>query len=198
MPDLRVSFPKPCDEAWEMMKPAGCARICAQCDKAVHDLSRYDIDEVEALARDGEPICVRATIDAGGEVALRGGGVRRMMLAAALTAGMAAASQPALAGPQRPSGSISGSERSAVGGMRVVATDGQGRRFSARVHSGGNYRIRNLPAGTYTLRFQPACGEAWTIENVVVGDVQTVVPDSGSMGGCIIIGLLRIEPDAHG
>ena len=51
MPDLRVSFPKPCEEKWEAMTPAGRARVCARCDKAVHDLASYTLDEAEALLR---------------------------------------------------------------------------------------------------------------------------------------------------
>ena len=33
------------------MTPAGCDRVCARCDKLIHDLSNYEIDEVEALLR---------------------------------------------------------------------------------------------------------------------------------------------------
>ena len=47
MGDLRVSFPKPCDEKWQAMTPEGRARVCGRCDKAVHDLSLYSIDEAE-------------------------------------------------------------------------------------------------------------------------------------------------------
>ncbi len=45
MRDLRVSFPKPCDERWEAMAPEGRARLCARCDTVVHDLSQFEPDE---------------------------------------------------------------------------------------------------------------------------------------------------------
>ncbi len=66
MRDLRVSFPKLCDEKWETMTPVGCARVCGRCDKPVHDLSRCTLLETEALLRRNPDTCVRARIDGDG------------------------------------------------------------------------------------------------------------------------------------
>lgn len=82
--------------------------------------------------------------------------------------------------------------------MRVAATTPDGRKFRTKVKSSGRFRIGRVPAGTYALTFVPGCAERWTVENVVVGKGETIVPGSGNEGGCIIIiGMLRID-DAGG
>ncbi|HYN46511.1 MAG TPA: carboxypeptidase-like regulatory domain-containing protein [Allosphingosinicella sp.] len=196
MRDLRVSFPRPCDEKWEAMTPAGCDRVCARCDKLIHDLSQYQIDEAEALLRRNPGTCKRAHIDTDGVVALkpgRRGRARRMVIAVAATAGLLTAGAPAFAKRDRPDGAISGNVESFGIRMRVTATGTGGQTFRARAKSNGRFRIRRLPAGTYTLTFVPECGNSWMVENVVVRDGETIVPNVGNADGCIIIGLLRIE-----
>lgn len=193
MRDLRVSFPKPCDEKWDAMTPVagGCDRVCAACDKVIHDLSHYDFAEAEALLRADPDTCVRARIDADGTVALRpgrGGRVQRMVVAAA-SVGLLATSVPALAGQDRPAGEIRGKADS----LRVTATGADGSVVRVKVGRDGGYRIKDLPAGTYTLTFEPDCGDSWTVENVVVGAGQTVLPYSQNPNPCIIIGQLKIE-----
>lgn len=196
MPDLRVSFPRPCDETWEAMAPAGCDRVCARCDKVIHDLSHYALDEAEALLRRDPETCVRARIGADGAVALkpgRGGNARRMVIAAAATAGLLTAAAPALAKRDRPDGAIAGNVGSYGIRTRVTATGTDGRTFRATARSNGQFRIRHLPAGTYTLTFTPECGDSRTVENVVVRDGETLLPGVQDGGVCIIIGRLRIE-----
>jgi hypothetical protein len=198
MADLRVSFPKPCDEKWEAMTPAGCARVCGRCDRPVHDLSLHSLDEAEALLRRDPAACVRARIRADGSVALkpgRRGEKRRMMIAIAATAGMLAASAPALAGRDRPNGAIVGNVESFWSHTRVTATDANGQTYRTRVKGDGRFRIGHLPGGTYTLSFVPDCGERWTVENIVVGAGETIVPRAPHEGQCIVVGLLRIEND---
>jgi len=198
MRDVRVSFPRPCDEVWEAMIPAGCARVCARCDKVVHDLSHYELGEAEALLRRNPDACVRARIDADGVVALkrgREGNARRMVIAVAATAGLLTAGAPALAKPDRPDGAIAGKVEAFGFRVRVTATGPGGQTFRAKVRNNGRFRIRSVPAGTYTLTFVPDCGDKWTVENVVVANGETIVPDSQNAGGCIIIGMLRIEDD---
>jgi hypothetical protein len=201
MSDLRVSFPKPCDAPWEGMAPAGYARICSRCDTAVHDLSQYDLEGVEALLRGRADVCVRARIGADGAVALRPGppgSARRMVVAAAMSAALLAAGQPALARQERPRGAITGQTYAYGYEVRVTATDQNGRTFRTRVKRNGRYRLSRLPAGTYTLSFVPGCGDSWTVENVVVGDGVTEVPMEDDFGGCIVVGLLRIEQGSAG
>jgi len=194
--DLRVSFPRPCDEKWEAMTPAGCDRVCARCDTVIHDLSMLDFDEAEALLRRNPGTCVRASIDAGGVVALklgRGGSMRRMVIAAGLSASLLA-SGPALAVQKRPQGSITGTTAGSMFPVRVVATNATGKSFRATAKGPeGIYRFKHVPAGTYKLTFTPDCGGEWTIENVVVGGGETVVPDSSGENDCVIVGMLVIE-----
>jgi hypothetical protein len=198
MRDLRVSFPKPCDEKWEAMTPAGCGRVCGRCDKPVHDLSLYTLDEAEALLRRNPDTCVRASIDQEGAVALKpsgGVGARRMMIAMAATAGLLAAGVPALARPDRPGGGIAGNVQSFGIRMRVTATGTDGQIFRTRTKYNGRFRIRHLPAGAYTLTFVPDCGASWTVENIVVGAAETIVPDVQNENQCIVVGMLLIEED---
>lgn len=196
MRDLRVSFPRPCDEKWEAMTPTGCARMCGRCDKLIHDLSQYELDEAEALLRRDPDTCVRAHIDANGVVALkpgRRGNARRMVIAVAATAGLLTTGAPAFAERDRPDGAIAGTVETYAIRMRVTATGTGGQTFRARVRSNGRFRIRHVPADTYTLTFVPVCGNSWTVENVVVRDGETIVPAVQNVDGCIFIGLLRIE-----
>ena len=198
MHELRVSFPRPCDEKWDEMTPAGRARLCARCDKVVHDLSRYELSEAETLLRQNPGACVRARIGADGTVALkpgRRGGAGRMAMVLAATAGVLGAGAPALA-RERPEGAIVGNVQTFGNRVRIVATGPGGQTYRGRVGSSGRFRIRGVPAGTYALTFIPACGDRWTVANVVVANGETVVPDVANTGGCIIVGMLQIEGDS--
>jgi hypothetical protein len=196
MRDVRVSFPRPCDERWEAMTPAGCDRVCTRCDKVIHDLSHYELDEAEALLRRNPDTCVRARIDAEGVVALkqgRRGNARRMVIAAAATAGLLTAGTPAFAKRDRPDGAIAGIVESYGSRVRVTATGPGGRTYRARTRSNGQFRIRHLPAGTYRLSFDSVCEQYPAVENIVVRDGETNVPNVRTEEQCIVIGMLRIE-----
>lgn len=196
MPDLRVSFPVPCDEPWEAMAPLGRGRMCDRCDKVVHDLSRYELGDAEALIRANPATCFRARVGADGAVALSPGrhqSARRMVIAAAATAGLLAVAPPAFATTERPGGAIAGDVSAFGVRVRVIATSSDGRKFRTKVKNGRRFRIGNVPPGTYRLSFVPDCGERWTVDNVVVGDGETVVPASENESVCIVIGMLRIE-----
>jgi len=195
MRDVRVSFPRPCDEKWEAMTPAGCDRVCARCDTVIHDLSQYELDEAEALLRRNPDSCVRAQIDADGVVALkpgRLGSARRMVIAAAATAGLLTAGAPAFAKRDRPGGAIAGNVDSIGARVRVTVTGPDGRTYRTTARTNGQFRIRHLPAGTYTVSYN-FCGENRTVENVIVRDGETVLPRVQDADQCIVIGLLRIE-----
>ena len=200
MRDLRVSFPRPCDQNWEGMAPTARARICATCKTAVHDLSLYELGEAEALLRENPNSCVRARIGADGRIALkpdRKSVTGRMMIAIAATAGVLTAGAPALARPDRPGGAIAGHVDDTGIRVRVTATGPDGQVLRTRARSDGHFRIRRVPAGTYTLTFVPDCGESWTMENVVVGSGETDVANVANKGECIVVGMLRIE-DSRG
>jgi hypothetical protein len=179
------------------MTPAGRDRICARCDRAVLDLSSYEPGEVEALVRSDPQTCVRARVGADGLVALkpgRPGGARRMMVAAAATAGLLSAGAPAAAERQGPGGAIAGKVDSFGFRVRVTATGADGRTFRTRSAHNGRFRMKRIPPGAYRLTFVPDCGEPWTVEKVLVGDGETIVPNPDDRAaGCIIIGRLQIE-----
>lgn len=192
MPDLRVSFPRPCGERWDEMEASGRGRLCARCDRLIHDLSEYNADGVEALLRADPDTCVRAEVGADGVVALKPGrGARRMVMAAALTAGLMAGA-PALAKQDRPAGAISGRYEIKGERVRVVATDQAGRKFHTHTGLRGRYRIAGLPPGTYMLTFEETCGEPTAVPKVVVGAGETVVRTEPEYR-CVIVGRLEIE-----
>lgn len=197
MRDLRVSFPKPCDEPWDTMAPAGCDRVCARCDKVIYDLAHYSIDEAEALMRRDPDTCVRARIGENGVVALKpspNARIRRTMIAMCASAGLLMTGTPVGAKDVRPTGAIAGKLTYFQFKTTVVATGADGRAYRSRVRGDGKYAIKHLPAGEYTLTFSPSCGEPWTLDNkVVVTEVETAVPQGPAEGECIIIGQLRIE-----
>jgi hypothetical protein len=196
MPDLRVSFPRPCQEDWDGMAPAGCGRLCGQCETIVHDLASYDFNEVRLLLERNPHVCVRARVNADGSVALKpepSGNGRRMMVAAGIGAGLLTAAQPGLAAPQPPAGKIVGQVDSFGISTQITATDRAGRRYRARAKGDGRYTFKKLPAGTYDLHFKPDCGSPWTVRDVAVGDGPTIVPSSSGPDACIVVGMLKVE-----
>ncbi len=120
-----------------------------------------------------------------------------MVIAAAASAGLLAASAPAFARKDRPAGAIAGNVDTYGTPTRVKATGTNGRTFRAKVKSNGSFRITHLPSGTYSLTFVPECGERLTVESVVVGAGETILPKLEDEVGCITVGMLRIE-DAEG
>lgn len=196
MANLRVRFPKPCPEKWEAMAPLGNHRSCAMCDKIVHDLAEYDIDEAEALLGSKPDICVRARIDSHGVVMTkpdRTGSFRQIVTAVGVSAGLLV-SAPTIAREKASKGAIAGQERGLDFGTQVIARDSEGRAFRTTVKTSGSYRIKNLVPGTYTVEFISLCGERWMNSNVVVGEGQTISSEPpGDYSGCVIVGRLESE-----
>lgn len=195
--DLRGRFPRPCDAVWEDMRPDGCDRFCARCDRTVHDLSQLDIDEVQALVRRDPESCVRAIIQPDGAVRLRvaeAGQARRLMVATTAAVAMLAAGAPALAESATATGSIAGKVSLPVGRTEIAVTDADGRVYRGRVKGDGRYRVRRLPPGTYTVTFTSDCGDPWTLAPpVIVTADKTAQADSQDRSGCIVVGLLRLD-----
>ena len=200
MPDLRVTFPNPCHQPWGTMTPTGCHRTCAKCDKVVHDLSRYDVAEVEKLLRDEPDSCVRARLDAFGVVGTkpdRHGSIRRMVAVVGASAGLLV-SPPVIARDKHIDGAIVGTAETFGFKTTATAKDRNGNSYRTKVRTNGRYKIRNVPPGTYTVEFSSDCGSTWTVEDVVVGDGQVnVAGEPGDDQRCIIVGLLRVY-DAEG
>ena len=181
MPDLRVSLPEPCGEKWEGMTPVGCDRVCARCDKVIHDLSHYTIEEAETLLGANADSCVRARVGKDGVIDLApnlSGGMRHMVLVVGAAAGLLTAGVPATAREKRHDGAITGKVHSTDFKTRVTATDTQGKEYKAWVKPDGRYRITKVPDGAYKLTFVPGCGSDWTIDKVVVAGGVADVPDT--------------------
>ena len=200
MTDLHVRFPKPCAEGWDAMTPSGCNRHCASCDTVVHDLAELTLAEAEALLALEKEVCVRARVGPSGHVAFKSNGwgdARRMVATVGAGLGLMAASSPAFAARSPTVGSIEGKVAGGYWGMRVVATNANGKRYKARVQNQGHYRIGNLPPGSYSLYAFPDCGEpSETVQASVVAGKATV-KDISEVLQCIVVGQLVIE-DGNG
>ena len=198
MGDIKVSFPKPCSESWDDMTPEGRNRFCARCEKTVIDLSHQTIDDVEALLKSGSESCVRARLDTDGTVAVKPSSdqsVRKMILAVGASVSLLTTGCQTYGNDREAQGAITGN----VDGFHMIAkglvtaTNKDGHIFEAELEVNGDYEIRNVPPGPYSLRFTPDCGDPWTVESVVVRDKQTTVSNSDHPYGCIIIGRIEIE-----
>ncbi len=58
----------PCGESWETMAPDGGGRLCATCDKVVHDLSSMSEARAKRLLASKGNLCVRYLFDEHGNV----------------------------------------------------------------------------------------------------------------------------------
>ena len=195
MADVRISFPKPCDEPWAEMTPAGCDRVCGRCARTIHDLRHYSIEEVEALVRRDPDTCVRASVATDGTVTLKRGGTRRMIATIGATVALLASPHAVSAKEKKPRGTIAGRVADVDWSTKVVATGSDGTTYRAKVEGDGRYAIKHLPAGSYRLVFTPSCGEPWIVDSVVVADDAAVNADTKDPNQCIIVGMVRIEDD---
>ena len=194
MNDLRVSFPKPCSETWDRMRPDGCNRHCARCDKTIHDLAHLTLNQAEALLRSGEGVCVRARIDADGLVGLKADGKRNShrMITLGVCASLFSLNGQAIAGARPPRGMIAGTVETVSWKVVVTATGEDGKKYRTRVRSDGRYKIKNLPYGTYALEFSPDCGDSWKGGQVVVQNSEITVERNKDPNQCIVIGMIEI------
>ncbi|MCB9679004.1 MAG: hypothetical protein H6737_28140 [Alphaproteobacteria bacterium] len=94
----QLPIPKPCEVPWESMEGDDRRRLCAQCDKHVHDLSALTEREARRVAKPG--VCVQYRRDAAGNVRFRPSRRARLVaFAGALLAGPALADEPATTEP---------------------------------------------------------------------------------------------------
>lgn len=197
MTDLRISFPDPCGESWDAMRPSGCDRICATCSETVHDLARLTVQEAEALLREPGKHCVRAQVGPDGALSLRSGPSgrsRRMVVAVSASVGLFASACETVPSAATPTGAIVGTvgRFSNVTSVRAVSDDGRARQ--TRVRADGSYRLERLPYGAYSLRFIGSCG-TWDGEPITLGEPEHSVGAPADMPECVIIGMAKIEDD---
>ena len=216
MSDLRVSFPKPCSERWEQMRPEGCNRFCDRCEKTIHDLSNLTFEEVERLAKSHEEICVRAQVGAGGVVQLKRGqsrSPRRMLATIGASVGILAVSAQAAAADATKTGAIKGQIVGGTCGLggSVSATADDGSVFHAKIGMDDRYKVKRLPPGSYEVKIEHAASQVPPAENdgpearsvtstgrqVTVEAGRTSIMNLNDPSGCIIIGMLQVE-DSNG
>ncbi len=67
-----VVIATPCGERWEAMTPDGGGRLCATCDKVVHDLSAMSEERAKRLLASKQNLCVRYLFDEHGNIWFEG------------------------------------------------------------------------------------------------------------------------------
>lgn len=67
-----ISIATPCGERWETMTPDGGGRLCATCDKVVHDLSSMSEQRAKHLLSSKRNLCVRYLFDEHGNIWFEG------------------------------------------------------------------------------------------------------------------------------
>ena len=197
MSDLRVTFPASCSEAWSTMQSEGCNRHCVTCKTTVHDLSLLTIDDAERLLESG-PLCVRAVVRSNGAVALKPSpskATRRMV--AALGASMSLATAACETGVVSPRMSIVG-HLSAWDATKVEARSSDGRKHGGRIGKEGQFTIKNLFPGDYSVSFTDQCGRTHVVADVVVRDKSVDTGKLESDLSCIVVGLIEVRADKAG
>ena len=205
MANIHVELPKPCDEKWDDMTPAGCHRHCAFCDKVIHDLEQMTGEEARALVESGEEACFRAKVDADGAVLLsdsrKAGSIRLRTAAVGAVAGLAlAACSTTPIGSVSPRITLSGN-LDGYWGETQVRLVGEGVTKTKMVRHGGEYQFANLKPGSYRLHVEGYCIEDKSVDISLTEDdviVEPISPEEGEWGGCIIVGVMqRADPPAR-
>jgi hypothetical protein len=194
MRDVKVTFPKPCDQPWDAMTPHGCHRHCAACDKVIHDLAALSVDEAEALLDSGKEVCVRARIGSDGVIATRGPrDARRLIAAAGASLALATAACQTLPDNAEPRYRITGKfpDKQQYYEARLISADGL--EWPKKREPGtGRFIFDNLAPGTYTLTTTDNCGERQELRTITFStdsvDVGKVYPDANE--SCVIIGVM--------
>jgi hypothetical protein len=200
MTDLKVEFPEPCSEPWDAMRPTGCHRHCATCDKVIHDLAALTFKEAEALLAREDEACVRAEIGPGGVVRLKPSGRstgRRMVAAAGASLALAtAACQTVPPAAEAPSYAISGAfNQDFVKSVTLYRDQGKSQRRKPDRKT-GSVTFSGLAPGTYSLVISGDCGYTAVLDDVTIIDRSVTVTEeafSENEGyGCpIIVGRIR-------
>lgn len=202
MKSLRLRFPEPCAQQWDDMKRTDCGRLCESCSTIIHDLSQFSFEDAEALLRSNKRICVRAKINPEGGVLLKPAAKRnsgKMIAAVGLATSLLATNGPALANKNYLGGIIAGTVEDAWRDTTVIAIGAKGKKYRAKVDIDGRYEIKNLPAGTYRLKFSTKCmlpndRHTWYGDTIVVTERAVQTSNTKSYVECtIIVGMVEVE-----
>lgn len=196
MSDLKVTFPKPCDQPWEAMAPRGCNRHCAACDTIIYDLEHMTADEAEALLEGGTEACVRARVGPDGVVALKPsnhGPARRLLAAAGVSLALATAACQTVPDASEPRYRITGKFPDKQQFYQAELTSPDGTKWPKRRQPGtGRFIFDNLAPGTYTLTTMDNCGHRQEVRTITIGaesaDVGKIAPEFND--SCVIVGVM--------
>jgi hypothetical protein len=205
MTDIRVTFPKPCDEPWQDMAPRACHRHCVRCDKVIHDLAALTIDEAEALLAREDEACVRAEIGPGGVVRLKPSGRgtgRRLVAVATASLALATAACQTVPDTAEPRYRITGKFPWKDQVYQAELTSADGRKWQGRREPGtGRFIFEHLAPGVYVLSTLGDCGTRQVVETITIDtasvDLGRTAPEADD--SCIIIGVMSpAEPSWRG
>jgi Carboxypeptidase regulatory-like domain len=163
-----IDFPEPCAVSWDEMAPERRARLCAACDRRVHDLAQYTAAEIAGLIGSGaDRICARAEIAPDGRIRSRAG---RLFLAAMVAL-------PSLAAAETTTGIrinvFTGGSAGRVhnpnpdDGVASVTVVGAGVTRTLRAPP-AEVTVGGLPPGRYQIEFRTKSDYKWSIPDVLV------------------------------
>ena len=196
MSDLKVTFPKPCDQPWEAMAPRGCNRHCAACDTIIHDLAALTFEEAAALLDTGTEVCVRAKVRSDGVIELKKGGrnaARRMVAAAGVSLALATAACQTVPDTSEPRYQITGKFAWKDFYYSAELTSADGRKWPKRREPRtGRFIFDNLVPGVYELTTIGACGERQVVDTITITEASMEVTKSSPEfdDDCIIVGVM--------
>jgi len=202
MSDIRVSFPRPCDQPWEEMEDRGCNRHCVACDQTIFDLEKLTVDDAEALLDGESEACVRARVGFDGLVAVaKGEGRESRVIKAALgvaaTLALAACATPQ--GKADPPGlSVSGTVKPFDRHSKLELVGG-GRTYKIKPRKDLTFRFVGLEPGSYTLSMRDDCGRYSKVSEVSLEKNSVQMGEVFNRHGCITVGKMeRAAPPSLG
>ena len=186
-----IHFPAPCPVAWETMTKQGRARLCARCDRQVHELAQYTPEEIIALADpNAASVCGQAEIRRDGSLRTRAG-VPGLLRAASVALPILAAPPAAYAASPDGATGISGTVNNFSGPISApgplaqekvatVTVTGEGTTRTTQSGADGRFVITGIVPGTYRLEVRTRSAAAWSVEGVLVCPGSMTVQDTNN------------------
>jgi len=168
----QMDVPRPCSIGWSSMQGSDATRLCAVCEREVHDVAAMTRAEAEALLNDRDArICVRLTRGIDGEVvtADRPPAVPQARHWTNLSAAAFAAFFGMAPATTRLSGTVFDQTCEGLPGAAVVAVnEATGKEFTTESDPKGRYKL-SLPSGTYLFGVDIPGFRGYTVESLEVG-----------------------------
>ena len=168
----QIDVSRPCSIVWSSMHGSDATRVCAVCNREVHDVAAMTRAEAEALLNGGDDrVCVRLTRGIDGEIVTadlppavpqprRWSGLSAAAFAAFF--GMAPATT-------RLSGTVFDQRCEGLPGAAVIAVnEATGNEFTTESDEKGRYKL-SLPSGTYLFGAAIPGFNSYTVESLEIG-----------------------------